>query len=118
MEAHKREVADARDAHGKQVSETKAKMTAREEELEGMAKKVESILEEECHDIFFVAATRTFCHLLLRDPQFKFEEVMGPVPEESSSNLVTAMEGHICMLLEKFSCDDDEEPDEEPLAFP
>ncbi|KAE8816504.1 hypothetical protein D1007_05836 [Hordeum vulgare] len=87
-------------------------------ELEGMVKKVDNILEEECRDLFTMAATRAFNHLLLRDPHFEFEEVMGPVPEESSGDLATAMEGHMHTLLEKFSCNDDEEPSKEPSALP
>ncbi|KAE8770276.1 hypothetical protein D1007_58015 [Hordeum vulgare] len=131
MEALQREVAEAWEAHTKQVSKAKTKLTAREEEvrsvanakaavdrvmlsslelracrplssicrlglespfvrqdacyaefclelvkeLEGAAKKVDIILEEECHDLFSV-----FNHLLLRGPHFEFKEVMVPVP--------------------------------------
>ncbi|KAE8820113.1 hypothetical protein D1007_01812 [Hordeum vulgare] len=60
-----------------------------------------------------MAVTYVFSHLLLHDPCFKFEEVMGPVPEESHGNLVAAMEGHTDMLLGKFFYDDGEEPGEE-----
>ncbi|KAE8771937.1 hypothetical protein D1007_56144 [Hordeum vulgare] len=50
-------------------------------ELEGAVKKVGHILEQECPDLFSVAKTRVFNHLLLHDPHFEFEEVMGPVRE-------------------------------------
>lgn len=36
-------------------------------------------LEEESRDLFCVAATRVFTHLLLGDPHFEFEVVMGPL---------------------------------------
>ncbi|KAE8772815.1 hypothetical protein D1007_55119 [Hordeum vulgare] len=52
-------------------------------ELEGAAKKVDNILEGECRNVFSLAATRVFSHLLLREPHFKFEGVMGPLPQES-----------------------------------
>ncbi|KAE8809209.1 hypothetical protein D1007_14254 [Hordeum vulgare] len=87
-------------------------------ELKGAAKKVDSILEEECHDLFSVVATRILSHLLLRDPHFDFEGEMGPVPEESRSDLATVMEGHVHTLLEKFSCDDDEQSREETFTLP
>ncbi|KAE8799215.1 hypothetical protein D1007_25340 [Hordeum vulgare] len=84
-------------------------------ELVGPAKKVDNILEEECCDLFFVAATRVFSHLLLHEPHFEFGEVMVPMPEESCSDLATTVEVHMRMLLEKFSYDDDEELNEKPL---
>ncbi|KAE8792929.1 hypothetical protein D1007_32431 [Hordeum vulgare] len=87
-------------------------------ELEGAAKKVDIILEEECRDLFSVAATHVFSPLLLCDPHIEFKEVMGHVLEESSGDLATIMESHLRTLLEKLSCDDHEEPGEEPPAFP
>ncbi|KAE8815081.1 hypothetical protein D1007_07586 [Hordeum vulgare] len=86
-------------------------------ELEGADKMVDSILEEECRDLFSVAGTRVFSHLLLHDPHFNFEEMMGSMPEESHGDLATPMEGHLRTLVKKFSCDDDEEPSEEHPAF-
>ncbi|KAE8790523.1 hypothetical protein D1007_35180 [Hordeum vulgare] len=83
-------------------------------ELKGMAKKVDGILQDKCLDHFFVAATRVLNHLLLRDPSFKFDELMGPVPEESRNDLAAAMEGHVNTLLGKFFCSDGEEDGEEP----
>ncbi|KAE8772447.1 hypothetical protein D1007_55584 [Hordeum vulgare] len=79
-------------------------------ELEGTAKKVDNKLEEECHDLFSMAATRIFSHILLCDPRFEFEEVMGPVPEQSCGDLAIAMEDHVNMLLGKFFCGNGEEP--------
>ncbi|KAE8819558.1 hypothetical protein D1007_02544 [Hordeum vulgare] len=87
-------------------------------QLEGATKKVDNILEEECRDLFSLAATHVFGHLLLRDPHFEFEEVVGPVPEESCSDLATSVEGHVNTLLGKLFCDDGEEPSKEPLALP
>ncbi|KAE8783914.1 hypothetical protein D1007_42555 [Hordeum vulgare] len=83
--------------------------------LEGAAKKVEGILEEKCCDLFFVAATRVFTHLLLHDPSFKFDEVMGPVPDESRDDLAASMEGHVNTPLAKFFCSDGEELGKEPM---
>ncbi|KAE8791825.1 hypothetical protein D1007_33718 [Hordeum vulgare] len=82
-------------------------------DLEGAAKKVDDILEE-CCDLFSMAATRVFSHLLLRDPRFEFKEVMGPVPEESCYDLATTMEGHVNMLPGNFFSGDGKEPGEEP----
>ncbi|KAE8813169.1 hypothetical protein D1007_09676 [Hordeum vulgare] len=87
-------------------------------ELEGMAKKVDKLLEEECHDLFSVTATRIFIHLLLRDPHFKLEDMIGPVPEDARGDLAASIEAHVRMLLKVFSCDNDEEPDKEPPALP
>ncbi|KAE8789214.1 hypothetical protein D1007_36601 [Hordeum vulgare] len=77
-------------------------------ELEGVINKVDNALEEECRDLLSLAETRIFIHLLLRDPHFEFAWVMGPVPEESHGNMATTMRGHVCMLIEKFSYNDDE----------
>ncbi|KAE8794074.1 hypothetical protein D1007_31234 [Hordeum vulgare] len=84
-------------------------------DLEGMSKKVDDILEEEFRDLFSMVATRFFIHLLLRDPRFEFEGVMGPMPEESCGALATAMEGHVSMLLGKFFYGDGMRPGEDPL---
>ncbi|KAE8769371.1 hypothetical protein D1007_59069 [Hordeum vulgare] len=174
MEALQHEVAEAREAHVKQVPEVNAKLTDREEkvqaaadaktaadrvtlsslevtvrqvvssicrmelespivsqdagyaefsseimkELEGTAKKVDYILEEECRDLLSLAVTRMSSHLLLRDPHFKFEEVMGTVPEESRDDLAVVVEVHVHTLLKKFSYDDYEEPSMEPPLLP
>ncbi|XP_037427309.1 protein SLOW WALKER 1-like [Triticum dicoccoides] len=58
------------------------------EQLEDGAQKVDNILEEECGDLFFVAATRVFSHLLHRDPTFDFNKVMAPF----SKSLVKALQ--------------------------
>ncbi|KAE8803524.1 hypothetical protein D1007_20599 [Hordeum vulgare] len=79
-------------------------------ELEGATKKVDDILEEECCELFFLAVTRHLSHLLRCDPRFKFDEVMGPMPEESCGNLVPDVDGHMNILLGKFFYSDGEEP--------
>ena len=48
------------------------------EELEGVAHKVDDILEGECRYLFSVAVTCVFSHLYLRDPGFDFGTVIGP----------------------------------------
>ncbi|KAE8805080.1 hypothetical protein D1007_18924 [Hordeum vulgare] len=174
LEALQHEVAKARDAHTKLISEANTKLFAREEEaraaiytkvaadrvalscldlrallalgsicrlrlksslvsqdvgyakvsselvkeLEGAIKKVDIIFEDECRDLFSVAANRVFSHLLLRDPCFEFAQVMGSVPEDSHDDLAIVIGGHMCMLLDKFSYDDDKEFGEEPPAMP
>lgn len=70
--------------------------------LEGAAAKVDAILEGECHDLFFVAATRVFSHLHLPDPGFDFSTVVGPVPPEARAAAVEAVKGHVATLLGKF----------------
>ncbi|KAE8771430.1 hypothetical protein D1007_56696 [Hordeum vulgare] len=83
-------------------------------ELEGTTKKEDNILKQECRDLFSVAATRVFIQLILRNPPFGFEEVIGPVPVDSCVDLAAAVVSHVRMLLEKFSCNDNNGPDEEP----
>ncbi|KAE8803445.1 hypothetical protein D1007_20673 [Hordeum vulgare] len=87
-------------------------------ELDGMAKKMDIILEEECRDIFSVVATRIFSHLLLYDPHSMSEEVMVHVPKESRDGLGVAVEGHLHTLLEMLSCDDDKDSGEDPPPLP
>ncbi|KAE8777569.1 hypothetical protein D1007_49640 [Hordeum vulgare] len=87
-------------------------------ELEGAIKKVDNIVEQECHDLFSVAATYVFSHLLLRDPRFEFALVMGPALEEFRGNLATAVGGHVHTPLEKFSCDNGEESSKDSPAIP
>ncbi|KAE8790969.1 hypothetical protein D1007_34616 [Hordeum vulgare] len=53
------------------------------EELDDATLKVDGILEDECRDLFYVATTHVFSHLLLRDPSFNFNEVICPVPKDS-----------------------------------
>ncbi|KAE8803528.1 hypothetical protein D1007_20604 [Hordeum vulgare] len=83
-------------------------------ELEDAPKKLDDILEEECRNLFSRGATRVFSHLFLRDPIFKFEEVMDPVHEESCGDLAAAVEGHLNMLLGNFFCGDSKKLGEEP----
>src|SRR3990170_1036630 len=78
------------------------------ERLEDGAKKVDGILEEECRDLFSQAATRVFSHLLHADPNFDFDKVIAPVPEELRDGLTKAVEGHVDALLRKYSCDSGE----------
>ncbi|KAE8770801.1 hypothetical protein D1007_57397 [Hordeum vulgare] len=83
-------------------------------ELEGVSKKVYDIMEEECRNLFNLATTIVFSHLILRNPCFKSDEVMDPMLEESRNNLAAVVEGHVSALLGKFFCIDGEDPDEEP----
>ncbi|KAE8780200.1 hypothetical protein D1007_46689 [Hordeum vulgare] len=82
-------------------------------ELEGGTKKADGILEEECRDLFSMVAIRVAGHLLLHDPCFDLEEVMGPMPKESRDDFETAMEGHVNTPPGKFFYSDGKEPDEE-----
>ncbi|KAE8772633.1 hypothetical protein D1007_55327 [Hordeum vulgare] len=86
--------------------------------LEGATKKVDNVVEEECRDVFTVAMTRLFSHLLMEDPHFEFKRVMGAMLEESCCHLATPMGGHVHVLLEKISCDNEEESGEEPPTLP
>lgn len=74
------------------------------ERLQDGARKVDGILEEECRDLFSLAATCVFSHLLHGDPNFDFGKVIGLVPEELRDGLAGAVEGHVDVLLGKFSC--------------
>ncbi|KAE8798375.1 hypothetical protein D1007_26471 [Hordeum vulgare] len=105
------------EAHLKQDARDTEFSTKLMKELEGASKKVDNILEEECCDLFSVVVTCVFSHLILHDLLLEFEGVMGPVPEESHSDLATTMEDHVRTLLDKFLCDADEESDKEPHAL-
>ncbi|KAE8806738.1 hypothetical protein D1007_17097 [Hordeum vulgare] len=84
-------------------------------ELEGVTKKVDGILEQECRDLFFVTATCVFSHILLHDPLSKFRKVMVPMLVESYGDLVPAMEVHVNTQLRMFCYGDGEEPAVESL---
>lgn len=45
-----------------------------------------------------------FSHLYLHNASFDFDAVIGPVPLEFCADTAEAMEGHVAMLLEKFTC--------------
>lgn len=74
------------------------------EELESAACKVDTILEGECHSLLSLAATRVFSHLFLRNPDFDFSEVIGPIPEESRESTAELVAAHMVALLGRFSC--------------
>lgn len=74
-------------------------------ELEGVAAKVDFILEDECCDLFSVAAMSVFSHIYLGDPSFDFYAVIGPIPRESRAVMAEALEGHVAALLGKFTRD-------------
>lgn len=164
--ALQRQLTDAQEAHAKHLSETNAKLDAREkvqedasakaaadhatlsslrfrardalssirrerfeaplkapeaiyaelcsnlaEELGGAALKVDGILEKECRDLFFMGATLFFNHLLLRNRNFNFGEVITPIPTVSRDDLAAAVESHMISLLGKFSWSGDAEQD-------
>ncbi|KAE8815475.1 hypothetical protein D1007_06935 [Hordeum vulgare] len=69
------------------------------EELEDTTQKVGDILEEECRDLFSLAATCVFSHLLLYDSGFNFGEAICPIPKESHGDLAEAIESHVSALL-------------------
>lgn len=48
------------------------------ERLDGDAKKVGKIIEEECRELLTQASTRVFSHLLHADHFFDFEVVIAP----------------------------------------
>ncbi|KAE8807977.1 hypothetical protein D1007_15658 [Hordeum vulgare] len=47
--------------------------------LEGAVVQVDKILDSDCRDLFFAAATRIFSHLHLREPGFDLGSVVLPV---------------------------------------
>jgi hypothetical protein len=73
------------------------------ERLEAGAKRVNGIIEDECRDLLFQVATRIFSHLLHADPNFDFDRVIAPIPEELRDGLGKAVEDHVDALLVKFS---------------
>ncbi|XP_020170958.1 uncharacterized protein [Aegilops tauschii subsp. strangulata] len=74
-------------------------------EHEGVAAKVDFIPEDECCDLFSVAAMSVFSHIYLGDPSFDFYAVIGPIPRESRAVMAEALEGHVAALLGKFTRD-------------
>lgn len=86
------------------------------EELEGASCKVDAILESECRSLLSLAATSVFSHLFLRNPDFDFSEVIGPVPEESRASTAESVAAHTAALVGKFSCSGGDKGSEDDAA--
>ncbi|KAE8794599.1 hypothetical protein D1007_30638 [Hordeum vulgare] len=67
--------------------------------LENVVVQVDKILDSECRDLFFVAATRVFSHLYLREPGFDLGSVILPVPAEARHNAAEAVNGPMEALV-------------------
>ncbi|KAE8817854.1 hypothetical protein D1007_04476 [Hordeum vulgare] len=71
--------------------------------LEGTIVQVDKILDSECRDLFFEAATRVFSHLHLHEPGFGFGSVILLVPIESCHSVAEAVKGPVEALVKRFS---------------
>ncbi|KAE8767080.1 hypothetical protein D1007_61604 [Hordeum vulgare] len=69
------------------------------EELEGMALKVDDVLEDECRCLFSLAVTRVISHLLLHKPNFNFYELICPGLKDSRQDLPRVVESYVGALL-------------------
>ncbi|KAE8776485.1 hypothetical protein D1007_50869 [Hordeum vulgare] len=72
-------------------------------ELEAVVAQTNKILESECRDLFFVAATRVFGHLHLRDPGFDLSTVIVPVPCGAHDRVTESVKGPVEALVRKFA---------------
>ena len=70
--------------------------------LEGGAKKVGQIIEEECRNLLTQASKRVFSHLLRTNPCFDFEAVIAPIPEVIHDSLGEAVDDHVNTLNAQF----------------
>ncbi|KAE8795340.1 hypothetical protein D1007_29769 [Hordeum vulgare] len=64
---------------------------------------VDKILESDCRDLFFEAATRIFSHLHLREPGFYFNSLILPVPTEARDSALEAVKGLVEPLVKRFA---------------
>ncbi|KAI4996077.1 hypothetical protein ZWY2020_041175 [Hordeum vulgare] len=72
-------------------------------ELEGAIVQVDKILDSECRDLFFAAATRVFTHLHLCEPGFDLGSVILPVPTEARDRAAEAVKGPMEALVRRFA---------------
>ncbi|KAE8780646.1 hypothetical protein D1007_46191 [Hordeum vulgare] len=70
--------------------------------LENTVVQVDKILDTECRDLFFTAATRVFIHLHLREPGFDLGSVILPVPTEACQSDAEALKGPVEALVKRF----------------
>ncbi|KAE8791158.1 hypothetical protein D1007_34416 [Hordeum vulgare] len=71
--------------------------------LENTVVQVDKILDSECCDLFFEAATRIFSHLHLRESGFDFGSVILQVPTEARHSATEAVKGPVEALMKRFA---------------
>ncbi|KAI5012381.1 hypothetical protein ZWY2020_024515 [Hordeum vulgare] len=70
--------------------------------LENAIVQVDKILDSECRDLFFAAATRVFTHLHLREPRFDLGSMILPVPTEVLHSTTEVVKGPVDALVKRF----------------
>ncbi|KAE8810943.1 Far1 [Hordeum vulgare] len=70
--------------------------------LEAAVMQMDKILDSQCRDLFFAAATRVFSHLHLRDLGFDLTSVIVPVPAEARDCAAEAVKGPVEALVRRF----------------
>ncbi|KAE8797592.1 hypothetical protein D1007_27247 [Hordeum vulgare] len=71
--------------------------------LEGAAMQVDKILDSECRDLFFAAATRVFSHLHFHEPGFDLDSVIFPVHAEAHDRAAEPVKGSVEALVRRFA---------------
>ncbi|KAE8797259.1 hypothetical protein D1007_27503 [Hordeum vulgare] len=71
--------------------------------LEDAVVEVDKILDSECRDLFFGAATHVFCHLRLREPGFDLGSVIPSVPAEARDRAAEAVKGPLEPLVKRLA---------------
>ncbi|KAE8805704.1 hypothetical protein D1007_18206 [Hordeum vulgare] len=71
--------------------------------LENAVVHVDKILDSDCRDLFFKAATCFFSHLHLPEPGFDFGSVVLPVPIEALHSAVEVVKGPVEVLVKRFA---------------
>ncbi|KAE8791662.1 hypothetical protein D1007_33865 [Hordeum vulgare] len=71
--------------------------------LEAAITQMDMILDNECRDLIFTAATRVFSHLHLRDPGFDLISVIMPVPAEDRDRAAEAVKVPVDALVRRFA---------------
>ncbi|KAE8801483.1 hypothetical protein D1007_22924 [Hordeum vulgare] len=64
---------------------------------------MDKILDNECRDLFFAAATRVFSHVHLRDPGFDLSSMIVSVPVEACDCDAEAVKGPVEALVRRFA---------------
>ena len=93
------------------------------EELEESAKRMDDLVAEEFRELIDAAITRVFSNLARINPSLDFEEVLKPVPNDQTEELMEKVRGNMLALISTFrrapsTADEGNEEDEagDPLA--
>src|SRR5664279_2944196 len=72
------------------------------EKLDKAATGVDSIVDEECHELLSIAATRIFSNLYHANPKFDFGPMLRPVEREHAAALAKEVAEHVEVLVQVY----------------